>query len=324
MIRKTLIRQFSPMCVLIGLMTGSVWGETQPVPQPPEEINTYWIDAAMVSFDASGSLDSYRGGGNLGGSPGSTLGTSTPDSDICIEPHLESNRLYADVTIEQRGTSDNSVAKKQRFDFTSLRPQVLDLGTAKDGRTYHLNLIPTVRKVKVRPKSFREAADDLYRLKFHQSRIILNDEQYVGRMLASDSLVFSMEVSDVASIEFSLLHLKGAQPLGRLQDGRITIRHPDGSHPAGTTLEIDSVTNGSNDRLVEDGPYEVWVRWNKSQVTGDEYRAQLAAYRDQIKNGDMFGNEGALKAIDKELARKPGPWVVSTGAREPQKNEIEE
>ncbi len=36
----------------------------------------------------------------------------------------------------------------------------------------------------------------------------------------------------------------------------------------------------------------------------------------------MRANEGALAAIDKELARTPGPWVVSCGAREPSKGEL--
>ena len=52
------------------------------------------------------------------------------------------------------------------------------------------------------------------------------------------------------------------------------------------------------------GPYQVWVRWKKPQVTGDEYRAQLTSYRDKIKSGDMPATEGALAAIEKELDAK--------------------
>lgn len=310
-------RNLALFLCLMALTAPSLCRAAESPAQPPDEIKTYRVDAVMNSFDAGKSLDSYRGGGELSGGPGSTLGTSTPDKDISILVLVESNRFYADVTITDRHTPEAKTPKKQRFDLTDLRPQVLELGTAKDGRTYHLNLIPSVRTHKVRPRPFSEAADDLYRIKFHQSRIILNDEQYIGRMLATDSLVFSIEVSDIASIEFSLRHLKDAKPWGRLQDGRITIRHPEG-----TTLEIDSVTNGADDRLVGDGPYQVWVRWNKSQVTGEEYRAQLAAYRDHINSGEMPATDGALAAIEKELARKPGPWVISSGARSPRKNEV--
>jgi hypothetical protein len=183
--------------------------------------------------------------------------------------------------------------------------------------TYHLNLVPSVKTVPLRPKPFSEAADDLYRLGFHSSRVMLNDEHYIGRMLASDAELFSMDICDVATIEFSLHHLKDAEAWGRLQNGRITIQHPEG-----ITIEIDNVTNGSDARFVGDGPYLVWVRWNKPQNTAAEYRAQLSAHRDQIKSGEMAASDDTLSIIEKELARKPGPWVISSGAREPRKAEI--
>jgi hypothetical protein len=66
----------------------------------------------------------------------------------------------------------------------------------------------------------------------------------------------------------------------------------------------------------------VWVRWNKPQNTAAEYRAQLSAYRDQIKKGDVPASADTLAIVEKELARKPGPWVISSGAREPLKAEI--
>jgi hypothetical protein len=301
-------------CSLIALVSVSA---TCGAAAPPEEIKTYWVDAVMNSFDAQQSLDSYHGGGELGGSPGSTLGTSTPDFDISIQLSVAEHRFYADVTIEDRAQAEKSSPKKQRFDLTTLRPQAIELGMAKDGRTYHLNLFPRVRTHKVRPKPFSEATDDLYNLKFHSSRVILNDTHYVGPMGASDSIVFSMEISDVASLEFSLKHLKNAEPWGRLQDGRIILAHPDG-----TTIEIDNVTNGSDNRIVGNGPYVVWVRWNQPQVTTEQYRAQIASYREQIEKGTMHANENALAVIDKELARKPGPWVVSSGGRLPRKDEV--
>jgi len=314
---RELTQSVSLIYCVLALATAADRCAAQPAPQSPDEIKSYRVDAAMVSFDASQSLDSYRGGGKLSGSPGATLGTSTPDSDISILLLVESNRLYADATIKNRIESGPNNPKKQRFDLTNLRPQVIDLGTAKDGRNYQLTLIPTVRTVSLRPKPFSEAADDLYRLKFHFSRVTLNDEQYVGRMLASDATVFSIDVCDVAFLEFSLRHLKGAKPWGRLQDGRVTFRHPDG-----TTIEIDNVTNGSDDRVVGNGPYLVWVRWEDPRQTAEEYHTQLAAYRDRIQSGEMPATEGTLAIVEKELVREPGPWVISSGAREPSKIEI--
>ena len=44
----------------------------------------YWVDAAVVSLGSDQSLASYQSHGKGGGSPGSTLGYSTPDTDISI------------------------------------------------------------------------------------------------------------------------------------------------------------------------------------------------------------------------------------------------
>jgi hypothetical protein len=196
------------------------------------------------------------------------------------------------------------------------------LGTDKDGRVYHLNLTPSVVSVRLKPKSFQEASDELYRLQFHASRIILNDKQYVGRMLASDSQVFRIEMCGVASLEFSLRHLKGAEPWGRLQNGQITLNHPDG-----TSIEIGNVTNGAGDHLVAGGPYTVWVRWKKPEQTVEEYREALSQYRDQLKsatteNGTTDTTAKALAVIEQELAREPGPWVTSCGAFDLPKKEF--
>jgi hypothetical protein len=315
---RDVLRNVVLACCLLMLMAAASRCPAAVEGTPMEdEFKYYWIDAELVSLDASLSLSSYRGGGQLGGSPGATLGTSTPNSNISIALLVEKDRLYADLTIEEQDNTQTAKAKKQRFDLTNLRPQVVDLGTTKEGANYHLNLVPSVKTVPTRSKSFSEAADDLYRLRFHSSRVMLNDEQYIGRMLASDAQLFSMDICDVASIEFSLHQLKDAEPWGRLQNGRITIHHPEG-----TTIEIDNTTNGNDARLVGNGPYVVWVRWKEPQNTAAEYRAQLSAYRDQIKNDEVATSDDTLAIIEKELARKPGPWVISSGAREPSKNEL--
>ena len=302
-------------CVLavVGAMVNPSSAE-----QEKENYSYYHVDAQVVSLDASQSLASYRSHGGGSGSPGSTLGYSTPDTEVRIQLMVESNRFYADLTIQGRGESDENDAKKERIDLTNLRPTFVDLGTDKDGRTYQLNLTPSVKSVRLSPEPFRKAADDLYRLRFHSSRIMLNDKQYIGRMLASDSQIFSVDVCGVASLEFSLRHLKDAEPWGRLQDGQITLNHSDG-----TSIEIGNVTNGAVDRLISGGPYLVWVRWGKPKQTVEEYRAELAARRDRVKSGDVPATAGTLAILDRELAREPGPWVTSCGARDnPRSDEI--
>lgn len=302
-------------CCVLAMVSATVMRcDAQP---EKETYRSYRVDAAVVSFDASQSLSSFRPHGSGSGSPGATLGYCTPDTDVRILLLVESNRFYADVTIQGRAQSGANDAKKNRFDLTNLRPTFVDLGADQDGRIYQLNLTPSITTQLLNPEPFQLAADDLYRLRFHSSRVMLNDKQYIGRMRASDAIVFSVDVCDVASLEFSLRHLKNAKPWGRLQDGQITLNHPDG-----TTIEIGNVTNGSDDRLVGNGPYLVWVRWEKPLHTTEEYRAELTAYRDRVKSGDIPATAGTLAAIEKELAREPGPWVISSGAREPANAEV--
>jgi hypothetical protein len=133
-------------------------------------------------------------------------------------------------------------------------------------------------------------------------------------MMASDADLFSIEICGLASLQFSLHHLKDAEPWGTLEDGQITFRNPDG-----TAIEIGNVTNGSEDLLASGGPYIVWVRWKKPQQSIEEHRAALGRYREQITSGtEKMGAAGsvadALKMIDQALAREPGPWVTECSA----------
>ena len=58
-------------------------------------------------------------------------------------------------------------------------------------------------------------------------------------------------------------------------------------------------------------------------VTVEEYRAELVAYRDRVRNSDAASTAGTLAIFDRELAREPGPWVISCGARDnPARDEI--
>jgi len=300
--------------VLVGITATTNFGFAE---ETEEQYKYYRVDAKVISLDANQSLASYRPHGGGSGSPGSTLGYSTPVGKITIVPTVESDRFYADVTIRAKNASDAEVGEKQRLELTSLRPTYLALGTDESGRDYQLNLTPSVVAVQLEPLSFQKAAEDLYRLKFHSSRIVLNDKQYIGQMLASNAEVFSIEVCDIASIEFSLHHLKDAEPWGRLQNGQITLIHPDD-----TSIVIGNVTNGESDQLIDGGPFVVWVRWGKPQQTAEEYRAVMSSYRDQVSSDPTIATAGTLAILDRELAREPGPWVISSGARAVRKREI--
>lgn len=314
-----MIRKFTPCVVLrYTVLAGlSAIGSHSSAEQSSANHRHYQVDATVISLDATHSLASYRSHGSGGGSPGSTLLYSTPETKVHIDLTVESDRFYADVATHGEGESEKDDAQKRRIDLTNLRPTFLDLGADKDGRSYQLNLVPSVVTVDLSPISFQKAANDLYRLRFHSSRILLNDTQYIGRMLATDGEVFTINVCGVTSLEFSLHRLKNGNPWGRLKDGHIILNHPDG-----TSLDIGNVTNGEAKRHVDGGPFVVWVRWGEPQQTFEEYRSELLAYRKLVANGKVTASAKMLATVNKELAREPGPWVTSTGARDVQKGDI--
>ena len=140
----------------------------------------------------------------------------------------------------------------------------------------------------------------MYALRFHASRVTLNDKQFIGNMMASDSDYFNVDICGLASIEFSLRHLKDAKPWGTLSDGEIRIANPDGRF-----ITISNVTNGPDDQFISGGPYTVWVRWNKPQATVDEYRAALKAQRESTGKR-RAGRSSCRYQIKRPRADRPG------------------
>ena len=69
--------------------------------------------------------------------------------EIRIELNVESGRFLADVTMTNDKKPDDK--KKQRVDLTNLRPTSIEIETDKDGRTYQLNLVPTIKTSRSRP-----------------------------------------------------------------------------------------------------------------------------------------------------------------------------
>ena len=280
----------------------------------------YYVDAYLVSLDAKQSLASYTAQGHVSGTPGSTIGNSTPSVEIRIELNVESGRFLADVTTTNHKKPDDK--KTQRLDLTNLRPTSIEIETDKNGQIYQLNLVPTIKTVSLAAKPFHSVTDGMYALRFHASQVTLNDKQVIGNMMASDAEYFNMDICGLASIEFSLRQLKDAKPWGTLSNGEIRIANPDGRF-----ITISNVTNGPDDQFISGGPYTVWVRWNKPQATIDEYRGALKAQRELLARDASKGlsedtKSIALKRIDQELAREPGPWIIGCGAHDLRKNEF--
>jgi hypothetical protein len=307
-------------CYCLFAIAGLCFATSPCRAEQPKKSLYYYVDAYLVSLDAKQSLASYKDEGHVSGTPGATIGNSTPNVEINIELNVQSGRFLADIATTNQKKPDDK--KKQRIDLTNLRPTSIEIETDKNGRTYQLNLVPTIKNASLAAKPFHTVTDGMYGLRFHASRVTLNDKRFIGDMLASDSDYFNMEICGFASIEFSLRHLKDAKPWGTLSNGEIRIANPDGRF-----LTISNVTNGPADQFMSGGPYTVWVRWNKPQATIDEYRDALKGQREILAKDAPAGVSAdtksiALARIDQELAREPGPWVIGCGAHDLRKTEF--
>lgn len=278
-----------------------------------EVIHSYWVDAQGYSLNADLALDSYKGESRVGGAVGSGLGIGSLGRDepvsVSLRPLLQSGRFLVELTLDPKQSGDQST---EQYDLTDLQPKSIEVTRDKDGRAYRLTLRPSITVRDLRPKPFAKATDNLYNLHFNGSRVVLNDKDYIGRMAASAADFFSIDISGLASVEFSLRRLKDANPWGTLNGGVLTISNPDEN----TFFEIGNVTNGDDERALDGGPYQVWVRWKPPTTSTEEMRAELESLQKRIEAGEFSGRPGLAARVDAELARRPGPWVIGSGARQ--------
>lgn len=305
-----------PLACLLTLASAATRTAVADDGKAVDRIDKPWIEAVAVSVGPDGDPQSYAEHGRVGGMVGARLGLCVGEDrqvDVLLEPRLRDRRLVVELTT----TAEGDEPRVETIDLSDFRPRAIDVAEDDDGTAYHLSLVPSIHTTEFESKSFRVATDALYQLGTGGAPVLLDDATYIGRVMASGADVVSLDVCGTASVEFSLYRLKGAEPLGVLRDGRLTLRKP-----GGPTLDLAGVTNGSDNRTVAGGPYTVWVRWREPSQSIAEYRASLEAMRDRVEAGEFGDRPGMRELLEQELAREPGPWVVSSSARGVRNDEL--
>jgi len=288
------------MSLSVAAVVGSIV-EGQEAKPAETFVGQYWADAKVLSFRPGDVLTSYRWNPSGGVGPGGTLTLGAGDLerhfDVRIVARLKSQRFLASVTVKPKRDDARTKAQEVEYDLSDLAPRTLEIARDDDGRIYQLSLAPSVREVP-QPRQFKAADLRLEHWSFPSSPVILNDQDYIGRFSMGSSPVGWCDIPGVAKIEFSLLRLKDALPLGTLEKGVINIKHENG-----TTLRISDVKNGSNREVLGGGPYRVWVRWLKPSETMEQYREslkkQIAKLKERIANGDLTLPVGRLEQMEK-------------------------
>lgn len=249
----------------------------------------------------AGGLDSYRGyGGGGAGGVNATLGRLAIDErqfSLEVKTSLRSGEFIATVRVEPKKSDKVTKAMNREFVLSDLQPQSIEIARNDDGRVYRLQLCPRVNELP-EPRPLDVNALRLDHWSFENSSVILNDQDYLGRLGMSSGQLASLDLPGLAKIEFSLVPFRDAMPIGSLKDGVISIIHANG-----TSLQISNVTNGIHREQLTGGPYQVFVRWSEPSMTDTEYRERLsetvAQVRKQIESGGLPAGEDWLKRLER-------------------------
>jgi len=217
--------------------------------------------------------------------------------EVQMVAKLKAQRFLINVTVTPAEEDKQTKAQTIDYDLTDLHQRSLEIARDDDGRIYRLSLVPSIME-RPKPRQFKTEELRLEDWTFPSSPVIVNDQDYVGRLSFGSSPVGWCDIPGLAKIEFSLFHLKDALPIGTLEKGVINI-----VHESGASVRISEVKNGANREVLEGGPYRVWVRWTKASQTMEEYREEmkkyLASLREQVQKGEKAMSPGTLERLEK-------------------------
>jgi hypothetical protein len=226
------------------------------------------------------------------------------------------------ITVSAKGCSEKTADGKPfplELDMSDLKATTIELAKDSNGRKFLLSLTPSVQ-ISPKPKPLQLTGEllDLWRLSFLGSRIILNDEKYLGIFEASGGELAFLQIPGIGKVEFSLKPFKNAEVLGQLDDSTIRIETPEGSK-----LEITNVTCGQFTNPLPGGPYMVWTRVTSSGMTFEqEIQSNLRQFEEGIKTSDIdLGPEQVEKARER-ISKGYGVALGVSGI--PQQDRIEE
>lgn len=284
---------FAAMAALSSTLSGQ---------QPKNEdafSGQYWADARVFSVRPGEELATYHWNPSGGVGPNGTLGLGVSDQQrrfkVSIVAKVKAQRFLAKVTVKPDEEDTHTQPQEIEYDLSDLNPRTLEIARDDDGRVYRFSLVPRIIE-NPEPKQFKASDLQLEYWRFPSSPVILNDQDYIGRLAMSRNPIAWCDIPGLAKVEFSLLHLKDATASGTLEDGVINIAHD------GTTLRISDVKNGRNSDVLSGGPYRVWVRWTKPTQSVEEHheslKKQIASLKERINSGDLSLPSKALEHLE--------------------------
>ena len=282
----------------MATLSSALFGQEPKVEDPLAY--QFWADARVFSLLPGDELATYhsQSGGGVGPSGTLTLGVAKKQRqfNVCMKAKLKAHRFLVNVTVTPDEDDTHTQTQEIDYDLSDLNARSLEIARDDDGRVYWLSLVPRMME-RPKPKQFKASDLRLEYWSFPSSPVIVNDQDYIGRLAMSMGPLAFCDIPGLAKIEFSLLHLRNAEALGTLEKGVINIAHD------GTTMRISDVKNGVNAEMLTGGPYRVWVRWNKPTESVEEYhesmKQHIVSLKERVKSGDLSMSPESLKRLEK-------------------------
>ncbi len=280
-------------------------------------------DAKLFSVIPGRELATYEAYGLGGVGPNGASETGVVEHgrqfQVSITGKRNADRFSVVVRVMPQKADARTRPMEKEYDLSDYLPRSIELARDDDGRVYRLNLCPRVEQSPV-PTQFEVKDLDLQAFSFPSSPVVINDLDYAGELSASRGPIVQFDVPGLAKIEFSLLHLKNAAPIGSLLDGQINIIRADG-----TTVRISNVKNGANQEVLPGGPYTIWVKWDKAESMEEfekSFKATIAGAKEKAKTGDVWLPAETWKHLEK-LSQSGRPHIMTFELRGVEPGDLE-
>ena len=284
---------------------------------PEGIVKHYEVNISLFSIQPDHVLDSYVWHGNGMAAPNSTVRLACRDElrdfSVQMQPHLKDDRLVAEIATIPGPSDTITQGQTLEIDLSTLEPKAIKLGRNDDGRTYLLNLMPTIKTADVTPRRADETAFEFNKWVFQGSIVVVNDRLYAGKISAAGGYKAFVDIAEVGKFEFAMQPFRDAKLLGTLKDGQIHIEGEEG-----TTVEIYDVKNGMYATQLPGGPYAIWVRQRPSTMTAEytippekEWIEQIKAQFAQI--GQTSPSEEELHSRYEQFRSRGTPVMMASG-----------
>ena len=279
----------------------------------------YNLKLSVWSWHPDNPLKSFRQHTTGNTSNGAEVGLGGGNFTVKVRSVPDAEGISAKVKMTPDAKNKNVKPLDVEIKLPDLEERTLELAKDDDGRIYRLTIRPEIVEAKL-PRKFDVDELELTGFDFNYSPVILNDRTYLGQIGMSGGTLSGVEIAGVANIEFSLLPLKDAEPLGTLSNGKLEIVKGK------TTIMISGVRNGAKPQILDDGPYQVWVRWLEPSMpqaeTQELIREQLKVFKQLRADGNLAVTPEIIQRLE-EYAESGSPMVLGSHARDVRQEELQ-